>query len=94
MVAEQFLRHLILWLKNFRPTFYETVSFDGLKKVQNLVTPVKTGVQKYLKKSAAADFRGNDKKEHIAAFYETINLFLHSTFKPVVLSRNRSTEFI
>jgi benzylsuccinate synthase/naphthyl-2-methylsuccinate synthase gamma subunit len=26
MVAEQFLRHLILWLKNFRPTFYETVN--------------------------------------------------------------------
>ena len=25
MVAEQFSKHLILWLKNFRPTFYGTI---------------------------------------------------------------------
>jgi hypothetical protein len=46
-------------------------------EVQNPVTPVKTGVQKYLKKSAAADFRGNDKKEKIKLFT-----------KPALLIRN------
>ncbi len=49
---------------------------DGKVKSLKVVTPVKTGVQNYLKRSAAADFRGNDVKEQIRTFYESIKLII------------------
>jgi hypothetical protein len=42
--------------------------------IEKPVTPVKTGVRKNLKRSAVADFCGNDEKREFRTFYETVKI--------------------